>query len=52
MDASKTESATLSFIRLCVSVCACVCEHLCTDPIIMVFVLGVVYGFLCVYNVM
>ena len=36
---------------VCVSVCACVCEHLCTDPIIMVFVLGVEYGFLCVYNV-
>ena len=39
----------------CVCVCVCVCVYVCAraraDPIIMVFVLGVEYGFLCVYNV-
>ena len=48
---------------LCVCVCVCVCVHVCvcvcvcvyvwcTDPIILVFVPGVEYGFLCVCNVM
>ena len=43
-------------VRVCVCVCVCVCVYVCAraraDPIIMVFVLGVEYGFLCVYNVM
>ena len=45
----------------CVCVCVCVCMHVCVcvcvcvwraDPVIFVFVPGVEYGFLCVYNVM
>ena len=36
-----------------VCVCVCVCMHVCvwcTNPIILAFVSGVEYGFLCVYN--
>ena len=41
-------------VCVCMYVCVCVgvCLHACTDPIIMVFVPGVEYGFVCVYNVM
>ena len=35
---------------LYVCVCVCMCVH--ADPNILVFVPGVEYGFLCVYNVM
>ena len=37
-----------AFVRVCV--CVCVCAR--TDSIILVFVPGVEYGFLCVYNMM
>ena len=38
---------------MCVCVCVCVCVRARghTDHIILVFVPGVRYGFLCVYNV-
>ena len=39
-------------VCVCVYVCVCACVRACADPIIMVFVPGVEYGFLCVYNVM
>ena len=41
-------------MRACVRVCACMhaCVHVCADPITLVFVPGVDYGLLCVYNVM
>ena len=40
-------------VRVSVRVCVCVCDCVwCADPIILVFVPGVEYGFLCVYNVM
>ena len=41
-------------MRVCVCVCmhACVCVRACADPIILVFVPGVEYAFLWVYNVM
>ena len=44
-------------MRVCVCVCVCVCVRVCVcvwcaDPIILVFVPGVEYVFLCVYNVM
>ena len=41
-------------VFVCVCVCVCVLVHVCVraDPIILVFVPGVEYGFLCVYNVM
>ena len=32
--------------------CLCVCVCVLADPVILVFVSGVEYGFLCVYNVM
>ena len=45
--------------RVCVCACVCLCVcgrgggmRACADPIIMVFVRGVEYGYLCVYNVM
>ena len=36
-------------VCLCTCVCVCVCVW-CADPIILMFVPGVEYGFLCVYN--
>ena len=38
-----------AYVCFCAGVCVCVW---CADPITMVFVPGVEYGFLCVYNVM
>ena len=37
---------------VCMCVCVCVCARARADPIILVFVPGVEYRFLCVYNVM
>ena len=51
----------LDAVHVCVCVCVHACVHVCvcvrvcvwcTDPIILVFVPGVEYGYLCVYNVM
>ena len=35
---------------VCVDVCVCVRAHV--DPVMLVFVPGVEYGFLCMHNVM
>ena len=43
-------------VCVCACVCACVCVCVCVcvvpDPNTLVFVPGVEYGLLCVYNVM
>ena len=45
-----------AYVRVCVCACVCVCGCGCVctnaDPVILAFVPGVEYGFLCVYNVM
>ena len=39
-------------MRPCARARVCVCVRVRADPVIMVFLPGVEYGFLCVYNVM
>ena len=60
-DAFSPQLCHLLCVCVCVCVYVCVCMHMCvcvcmctlaySDPFILVFVPGVEYGLLCVYNV-